>query len=171
MDVRGRFDAALVNLFGVRCRIKAWFIPSKIVWLITVFIMLCCVLCVLDMSRWLDTRFSSPYACFEMSKPKVTVVILRNGVALTSKAWSSSVQICEISAWNGHELSLHTLLICLESLRWSPGSVTPKENFVELSHLYNSFTLASDLGRTEIEGWKPGFGFDFWVWMFRVLTE
>lgn len=52
------------------------------------------------------------------------VVVLRSVVAL---------QICEVNARNGHELSLHTLLYLKLSKQLSPGSITLKENFIEFS--------------------------------------
>lgn len=94
----------------------------------------------------------------------VMVVSWRTGFALTFKA-SSSVQIC-MDAGNGREF-LHTLFICLESLRWNPGSATLKENFIELPHLYNSFTLAF----WSRQDWNERLHTRVWFWFLGVDVQ
>lgn len=74
-------------------------------------------LCVLSMSLGLILDLVSCMLVLKKSKPKVMVVILKNGFALIFQAQSSSVQICAMNARSRHKLSLCALLICLESLR------------------------------------------------------
>lgn len=50
-----RFSAALSNWFlgyqgRVSCYLKVWFIPAKIIWLVTMYVMLYCGLCILNVS-------------------------------------------------------------------------------------------------------------------------
>lgn len=75
------------------------------------YVMLYCGICIWSMSLSLILDLVPSVFCFGKCKPRVMVVIKKNGFALIFLAQSSSVQICEMNA------RMNALLLCLECLR------------------------------------------------------